>query len=229
MLERWDRLFPNEQRLTFHRKAILCSSYAPDQGFSPASTTSPPALSSLHPRVLPRDPYSVLSSATASSVGCWRLRTWYLGLPLVPHPLCGVSGLTQPDAHPGATWKTSAVLPCPPAQSTGTLVGRGFSPIPLFPQHSRPGTFLSPFSGHMSVTIFRSYVCHHLQLTCLSPSSGHMSVIIFRSPSFPPSLRLLSPSHQTSFIIHTHTQRERQTDRKTDRHRDTERQTQRET
>ena len=50
-------------------------------------------------------PYSVLSSSAISSVGCQRLTTWYLGLPLVHYPPCGVSGLTQPDAHPGLCGK----------------------------------------------------------------------------------------------------------------------------
>ena len=48
MLERWDRLSPNEQRLSFCRKAILHSSHRPDQGLLPAweppSAPSPPDL-----------------------------------------------------------------------------------------------------------------------------------------------------------------------------------------
>jgi hypothetical protein len=58
--------------------------------------------------------------------GCQRLRTWYLWLPLVHHPLYGVSGLTQPEAHPGSH------------QSTGTLAGGRLSPTPLFPYTHRP-------------------------------------------------------------------------------------------
>lgn len=85
--------------------------------------------------MLPQGPYSVLSSSALSSVGCRRLGTWYLGLPLVHHPPCGVSGLTQPDTHPGLCENHSAVLPRLPTKSTGTLAGCGFSPIPLFPPH----------------------------------------------------------------------------------------------
>jgi hypothetical protein len=107
MLEWWDRLSPKEPCLTSLQKAILCSSHGPDQGLSPlwepSSAASPPCLSSLHPwgQVLQGVLYSVLSSSAVSSMGCQRLRTWYLELPLVHHPLCGVSGLTQPDAHLG--------------------------------------------------------------------------------------------------------------------------------
>ena len=81
--------------------------------------------------VLPRGPYSVLSSSAISSMGCQRLRTWYQGLPLV-HPLpCGVSGFTQPDAHPGLHGKHPAILRRLPAQSTGTLARRGLCLFPL--------------------------------------------------------------------------------------------------
>jgi hypothetical protein len=70
-----------------------------------------------------------------SSVGCQRLRTWYLGLPLVHHLPCGVSGLTQLDAHPGPCGKR--------AQSSRVCLPRApelwrFSPTPFFPPHPRP-------------------------------------------------------------------------------------------
>ena len=69
----------------------------------PSSAPSSPALYSLNlqDQVPLHGPYSVLISSTISSVGCWTLRTWYMGLPLVHHPLCGVSGSTQPDVHLG--------------------------------------------------------------------------------------------------------------------------------
>ena len=51
-------------------------------------------------------------------MGCQRLRTWYQGLPLVHPPLCGVSGFTQPDAHPGLHGKYLAVLQCLPGLPT---------------------------------------------------------------------------------------------------------------
>ena len=141
MLEGWDKLSPNEPRLTSLQKAILC--HGPDQGLSRENHPAPP-LPLPSPPFIPRAKchspgfYSGLSSSTVSSVGCWRLRTWYLGLPLVHHPPCGVSGLTQPDAHRGPRAKRVAVLPRPPAQSTGTLAGCGFSPTPLFSPHPRP-------------------------------------------------------------------------------------------
>ena len=70
--------------------------------WEPPSAPSPPDLSSftLQGQVPPQGPYSVLSFSTISSVGSQRLRTWYQGLPFVHPPPCGVSGFTQPDAHP---------------------------------------------------------------------------------------------------------------------------------
>ena len=100
-------------------------------------------------QVLPWGSYSVLSSSTVSSVRCRRLRTWYLGLPLVHHLPCGVSGLTQPDAHPGPCGNRLAVLPHLPTQSTRTLVGHGHSPTPLFPTHPRPSTLWLICKCHM--------------------------------------------------------------------------------
>jgi hypothetical protein len=50
--------------------------------------------------VSPQGPYSVLSSSVVSRVGCQRLGTWCLELPLVHHLPSGVSGFTQPDTHP---------------------------------------------------------------------------------------------------------------------------------
>jgi hypothetical protein len=87
------------------------------------------------------DPYSVLISSAVSSVGCWRLKTWYRGCPLSTHPHpqpSGVSGFTQPDAHLGPSGKRPAVLLSPPAQSTETLAGCGLSPSPLFPYTHSP-------------------------------------------------------------------------------------------
>ena len=48
-----------------------------------------------------------------------------------------ISDFTQPDTHPGHVGSMQAVLPCLPAQSTGTLVGLGFSAIP-FPRTYAP-------------------------------------------------------------------------------------------
>jgi hypothetical protein len=94
-----------------------------------SASSSPPALSSVHPqgRMLPWGPYSVLSSSTLSSVGCRTLRTWYMGLPLVQHPLCGISGSKQPDTHLGLrgkhAWSSYTCLPRAPElwQDTGSL------------------------------------------------------------------------------------------------------------
>jgi hypothetical protein len=44
-----------------------------------------------------------------------------------------VHSFLQPDTHPGPHGKHEAILPCPPTQSIGTLVGHGFSPTPFIP------------------------------------------------------------------------------------------------
>jgi hypothetical protein len=82
---------------------------------------SPSALSpvSLGPRMSPQVP-------------------WYQGLPLVHSQPCGVSDFTQSDAHVGLSGKCPAVLPHLPAQSTGTLDGRGLSPSDLLPDTPQP-------------------------------------------------------------------------------------------
>jgi hypothetical protein len=129
MIEWWDRLSPNKSRLTSHKKATLCSSHGPDQEllpvWEPSSTPSSPALSFLWPwgSVPPQGPHSVLSSSAVSRVGCQRLGTWCLELPLVHHLPSGVSGFTQPDTHPRPYGKHPAVFPHLPAQSTKTLAG----------------------------------------------------------------------------------------------------------
>ena len=69
-----------------------------------------------------------------------------IGLPLV-HPLVaslvyrvrpGFHGFPQPDTHKGLRGKRAEILLCLPAQSTRTLVGAGFLPLPLFPQAHCP-------------------------------------------------------------------------------------------
>jgi hypothetical protein len=95
VLERWDRLSPNEQRLTFCRKAILHSSHRPDQGLlACVGTNKRPRPCPFLPSVLGSvlrgwagGGHSVLSFSAVSNVGCQRLGTWCLGLSLVHHQL----------------------------------------------------------------------------------------------------------------------------------------------
>ena len=98
-----------------------------------------------------------------SSVGCQRLRTWYLGLPLVHHPLCGVSGLTQPDSHPGTHGKYPAV------QNSGGA--RALSPTPLFPH-----THVLERHYEASQKTSSRYAWDRLEgkLPCLSASQVHV-------------------------------------------------------
>jgi hypothetical protein len=114
-----------------------------DQGLLPTWETSS-ALSHCHllPSVLglsavpgPRF-CSRLFHGVHCCMGCPKLETWCLWLPLVHDPPSRVSGFTQPDTHPGPHGKHAADLPCPPTQSTGTLVGLGFSSTPSFPLYS---------------------------------------------------------------------------------------------
>ena len=86
------------------------------------------------------------------------------GLPLIHPSLCGVSGFTQPDAHPGPSGKRPAVLPCLPAQSTGTLAGHRLSPFPH--THSPTQTHDPP----ASTLKFYNYMCS-LTLRTQSASS----------------------------------------------------------
>ena len=108
---------------------------------------SPPALSSniSGAECHPWGPYSLLSSSAISSVECRRLRTWYWGLPLV-HPLpCGVSGLTQPDAHPrcppGATWKASSSPPMSTCPEHLNSDQRQALSLPIYPYVHAPAEF----------------------------------------------------------------------------------------
>ena len=96
LLHTWEALQPNCNQIhtvtkikkkTSRQKAILCSSPGPDQGllltWEAFSDPSPRLLLPLAPKpVPPRGPHSVLSSSRVSSVGCWRLGTWCLELPL---------------------------------------------------------------------------------------------------------------------------------------------------
>jgi hypothetical protein len=97
-------------------------------------------------QVLPWGSYSVLSSSTVSSVRCRRLRTWYLGLPLVHHLPCGVSGLTQRAVHSGPSGKhaQSSRACLPRAQELWPNVGS--LPFSSFPHTHGPtgvGTYQS--------------------------------------------------------------------------------------
>jgi hypothetical protein len=130
--------------------------------------------------LIPLDPYSVLSSSAVSSLGCQRLRTWYQGLPLVHPRPCGVSGFTQPDAHPRPSGKYSAVLLHLPAQSTGILAGCGVSPSHLFPYTHSPT--LTVLMGSHSITSSKSKVSkagqHDWATFCLITSSLGMSAFL---------------------------------------------------
>jgi hypothetical protein len=88
VLERWDRLSPNEQRLTSHQKAFLHSSHGTRDSHpcrNHPAHLSPCPLLPLAPGLTsgPLGPPFVLSSSTVSSMGCQRPRTCYLGLLLV--------------------------------------------------------------------------------------------------------------------------------------------------
>jgi hypothetical protein len=142
MLEWWDTLSPNELHLTSHQKIFLHSSHG---------WTKDSCLSGNHPApplLLPSPPFgpgadraaqgppfcSQLFRGVQLCLGCQRLRTWYLRLPLIHHPLSWDPVASHSQTHPpGTMWKAWGSLPHLPAQSTGTLVGCGFSPTCSFP------------------------------------------------------------------------------------------------
>jgi hypothetical protein len=82
----------------------------------------------------PGSPFcSQLFSCIQRCLGCLRLRTWYPKTAPCPPPTeLGSSDFPQPGIHRGCVesmWCGS--LWCLPAQSTRTLAGHGFSPIPF--------------------------------------------------------------------------------------------------
>ena len=80
---------------------------------------------------------------------------WYRGLPLVHPASSGVSVVNGLDAHPGASGKCLAALPCLPAQSIGgTLAGHGLSS--LLPPSPTPSLF--PTVGDVHCNLSRSPV-----------------------------------------------------------------------
>jgi hypothetical protein len=124
-------------------------SYAPATDWSKDShphgnhltSPSPPALSSLWPRAdraIPRAPI-LFSTLPQCPMVSGMPETENLVPRTAPYPPAelGFSGFSQPDTHPGPCEKHGAIIPCPhphtPAQSTRTLVGNGFLPLPLFP------------------------------------------------------------------------------------------------
>ena len=76
-----------------------------------------------------------------------RLRTWYLGLPLVHYPLCGVSGFTQPDAHLGPRGWKACSLPMsahPEHRNSGRTWVLSHSPLAQHPQPHSPSSSIDP-------------------------------------------------------------------------------------
>ena len=141
---RWDRVSPKERGLPSRLKVFLHSSPWPDQGLM---LTWEPLSDSLSPCPLlpsapgmtepPAGPSFCSQLVMVSSMRCPRLRTWYLELCLVHHPLSDLVA-SHSQAPTWVIWKSAAVLPYMPAQSTGTLAGCVFSPTPFIPTHPNP-------------------------------------------------------------------------------------------
>jgi hypothetical protein len=139
--EWWDRLSPNQLRLTSYQNAILCSSHGPDQRLLPMWEPSSA------PLTCPLLPSSPGPSAIVGPLFCSQLLRHiqrrgyiYMGLPLVHHPLCEVSGLTQPDI-----WGREETVRSPPTSAhpehwnagrTRVLSHFPLSPTPMAPQIS---------------------------------------------------------------------------------------------
>ena len=143
MLERWDRLSPKELHLTSHWKAFLCSSHGLDQGLSP--TWEPSSALSPCP-LLPSPPGP---SAAPGSLFCSQLlhhiqggmpeaENLVPGAAPCPPPVVWGQWLNTARCPPGLCGKHPAVLPCLPAQSTGTLAGASSLLLPSSPTPSAP-------------------------------------------------------------------------------------------
>ena len=155
MLEQWDRLSPNEPS-NLLSEAFLCSSHGPDQGLSPlwephsASLSPCPLLPSALGLTEPPlgSPFcSQQFLGVQRCLGCPRLRTWCLGLPIVHHTPSWGQGLHIARQPPGATWKAcsnpSASAGPEHQNSGGTRVFSHslFPPMLPAPQESRAGRF----------------------------------------------------------------------------------------
>jgi hypothetical protein len=93
-----------------------------------------------------RGPYSVLSSSAISSVGCWRLRTWYGGCPLsTPCRVGSVSSHSQiPTLGPVESVRQSSCVCLPRAQELWPDMGSVPSPSSPIPPHPLLSFFPPP-------------------------------------------------------------------------------------
>jgi hypothetical protein len=139
MLERWDRLSPNEPRLTSCGKAFLGSSHGPDQGLSPC----PFLPSALGLMSRPRSPHLFSAPLWYPVWDAGRLRTCYLGLRLV-HPRASWDSVashsqTPTQGHVESVWQSS-VSTCPEHRNSGrkrVFSHSLYSPTPTAPPHKR--------------------------------------------------------------------------------------------
>ena len=106
----------------------------------------PSALSPLFPGPSAAPGAPILFSALFS-MGCWRLRTWYQGLPLVHPTPCGVTGFTQPDAYQGCveSSRQSSCICLPRAQE----LWPDASALALFPYTHSPAGFVMYFFSYL--------------------------------------------------------------------------------
>ena len=163
MLERWDRLSPNEPCLTSHQKVFLHSSHRLDQELLPV--WEPPSTSLFPCPLLPLAPgmtelplappfHSQLFCGVHRCMGCPKLGTWCLGLPLVHHPPSWGPWLHTARHSPRAAWKACGSPPSSAhpehRNSDGT---RALSHSPLPPTPTAPQS--SSYSGQNGLSSTR--------------------------------------------------------------------------
>ena len=183
MLEQWDRLSPNEPS-NLLSEAFLCSSHGPDQGLSPlwephsASLSPCPLLPSALGLTEPPlgSPFcSQQFLGVQRCLGCPRLRTWCLGLPIVHHTPSWGQGLHIARQPPGATWKACSnpsASAGPEHQNSGGT--RVFSHS-LFPPCSLPHR-RAELDGSQAISQMFSWVCRLSweQLIIMDPARGNL-------------------------------------------------------
>ena len=133
-----------DQGLTFvettQRPLSLCPPLSSDLGLMELPPGSPILFSAR-----PRCPAVSGMPKTENLLSLASMRPRDLRLPLVHPPAGWVHSFPQPDTHPGPHGKHAAVLPSLPAQSSGTLVGRKFSPTPFIPPCPLPCRNRQPY------------------------------------------------------------------------------------
>ena len=153
VLELWDKISPNEHHLTSGQNVFLYSSHGPRTLAHMKTTQHPLSFPpfSFGADKVPQGPHSVLSSSAVSSMGCPRMKTWYLGLPLV-HPLPSWHSVAS---HPWKGYSSPSMFTCPEHWNSGG--NSGFIPLPLSPTSSALHGYTT-WSNHRNQKLYRDHM-----------------------------------------------------------------------